>query len=165
MFPDTILTNVAYGRKGATREDVITACKMANIHDFIMNLPDGYDTMAGERGVRLSGGERQRISIARAFLKNAPILLLDEPTSAVDVKTENLIQEAIDRISEDRTVIIIAHRLNTIQDADTIFVFDGGRIVEKGTHEELLHANGAYTDLYGKECRNGGMKDEQPENE
>lgn len=165
LFPDTILTNVAYGRKGATREDVITACKMANIHDFIMNLPDGYDTMAGERGVRLSGGERQRISIARAFLKNAPILLLDEPTSAVDVKTENLIQEAIDRISEDRTVIIIAHRLNTIQDADTIFVFDGGRIVEKGTHEELLHANGAYTDLYGKECRNGGMKDEQPENE
>lgn len=151
LFPETILRNVAYGKEGATREEVIEACKNANIHDFIMNLPDGYDTLVGERGVRLSGGERQRISIARAFLKNAPILLLDEPTAAVDAGTEELLQEAIARISKGKTVIIIAHRLSTIMDADKIYVVEGGRIAESGTHAELIEKNGIYASMHGKE--------------
>jgi ABC-type multidrug transport system fused ATPase/permease subunit len=151
LFPDTIAENVAYGKKGATLEDVKEACKRANIHAFIENLPDGYDTLVGERGVRLSGGERQRISIARAFLKDAPILLLDEPTSAIDVTTEHLIKDAIEKISENKTVIIIAHRLSTIQNADKIFVFAHGSISEEGTHSELLKNGGVYSELYSKE--------------
>ncbi len=151
LLPESIADNVAYGRQGATREEIIAACKSANIHDFIINLPDGYDTLVGERGVRLSGGERQRISIARAFLKNAPILLLDEPTAAIDVETEKLIQEAIDRVSAGKTVITIAHRLNTIVNADKIYVLDGGVISESGTHRELLESNGVYAQLYGKQ--------------
>jgi len=151
LFPETIAENVAYGRVDATRDEVIEACKRANIHDFIVNLPEKYETLVGERGVRLSGGERQRISIARAFLKNAPILLLDEPTSAIDVLTESLIQDAIDKISENKTVIIIAHRLSTIEKADKICVFADGRIVESGTHDELLHKNGTYSELYSCE--------------
>lgn len=152
LFPETIWKNVAYGKENATREEVIEACKNANIHDFIMNLPDGYDTMVGERGVRLSGGERQRISIARAFLKDAPILLLDEPTAAVDAGTEDLLQEAISRISAGKTVIIIAHRLSTIMEADKIYVVEGGRIAETGTHNELLAMNGIYASMHGKEA-------------
>lgn len=151
LFPESIWKNVAYGRENATREDVIEACKNANIHDFIVGLPKGYDTMVGERGVRLSGGERQRISIARAFLKDAPILLLDEPTAAMDSGTEGLLSEAINRISAGKTVIIIAHRLSTIQNADTIYVVDKGRISEAGTHEELLSLNGIYAMMHGKE--------------
>lgn len=150
LFPESIWQNVAYGKEGATREEVIQACKNANIHDFIMKLPDGYDTMVGERGVRLSGGERQRISIARAFLKDAPILLLDEPTASIDEETEKQIQRAIHKISDGRTVITIAHRLSTIQSADRIYVIDHGKVAEEGTHEELLEKNGIYGGLYGK---------------
>ncbi len=150
LFPESIWQNVAYGKEGASREEVIQACKNANIHDFIMKLPDGYDTMVGERGVRLSGGERQRISIARAFLKDAPILLLDEPTASIDEETEKQIQKAIHKISDGRTVITIAHRLSTIQSADRIYVIDHGRVAEEGTHEELLEKNGIYGGLYGK---------------
>lgn len=151
LFPESIWQNVAYGREGATRDEVIEACKNANIHDFIMSLPEGYDTLAGERGIRLSGGEKQRISIARAFLKNAPILLLDEPTAAIDEKTEQQIQEAIDRISKDKTVLTIAHRLSTIKKSDRIYVIDKGRVAESGTHESLIALNGIYGGLYGKE--------------
>lgn len=151
LFPETIAENVAYGRSGASLEEIVEACKCANIHEFIENLPEKYNTLVGERGVRLSGGERQRISIARAFLKNAPILLLDEPTSAIDVETESLIKDAIDKISQNKTVIIIAHRLSTIENADKICVFDNGRIVESGTHEELLQKQGVYSELYSCE--------------
>lgn len=148
LFPSTIADNVAYGRAGATLEEIQKACQSANIHEFIMSLPQQYETMVGERGARLSGGERQRLSIARAFLKNAPILLLDEPTSAIDVGTEDLIKEAIERISKDKTVITIAHRLSTIEDADTIIVIANGQIAECGKSETLLREKGVYHHLY-----------------
>jgi len=148
LFPGTIAENVIYGRNGATLEEVQEACQMANIHEFILGLPQQYDTLAGERGARLSGGERQRISIARAFLKNAPILLMDEPTSAIDVGTEDLIKEAIERISKGRTVITIAHRLSTIENADTIMVLSKGEVVESGVNEALLATQGVYYKLY-----------------
>ncbi len=151
LFPESIEANVSYGKEGATREEIIEACKKANIHDFIMGLPLGYDTVVGERGVRLSGGERQRISIARAFLKDAPILLLDEPTAAIDVGTERMIQDAIDKISVGKTVIVIAHRLNTVINSDMIYVLDKGVIKESGKHHELLQRQGIYADLYGKQ--------------
>lgn len=131
LFPGTIAQNVAYGKIGAAREEIIEACEKANIHNFIMKLPQGYDTEVGERGARLSGGQKQRVSIARAFLKDAPILLLDEPTSAVDVETEQEIQVALREISHNRTVITIAHRRNTIADADEIYVFENGEIVRR----------------------------------
>lgn len=131
LFPGTIAENVAYGKLGATKDEIVDACKKANIHDFIMQLPQGYETEVGERGARLSGGQKQRISIARAFLKDAPILLLDEPTSAVDVETEQGIQEVLKKIAENRTVITIAHRLNTIADADEIYEFENGEIVRR----------------------------------
>lgn len=151
LFPTSIRENVAYGNMNATDEQIIEACKNARIHDFIMKLPAGYDTLVGERGIRLSGGERQRISIARAFLKNAPILLLDEPTSAVDVATERLIQEAIEHLSRNRTCITIAHRLSTIEGADRIYVLKDGVIAETGTHAELMDNKGIYAGMYGKE--------------
>lgn len=151
LFPDSIFDNVACGKENATEEEVYEACRNANIHDFIMSLPDGYDTLAGERGVRLSGGERQRISIARAFLKDAPILLLDEPTSAVDVETEKLIQDALERVSKGRTVLVIAHRLSTIRESDRIMVVQEGSIAQTGTHDELMGQQGIYANLYGKE--------------
>ena len=153
LFPTTIFENVKYGKENASREEVIEACKNARIHDFIMGLPEQYETKVGERGILLSGGERQRISIARAFLKNAPILLLDEPTSAVDVETEKLIQEAIDGLSKSRTCITIAHRLSTIRNVDTIMVLKDGVIAESGTHEELLQKGGVYAGMYGKEAQ------------
>ena len=135
LFPGTIAQNVAYGKTGATREEVIEACKKANIHDFIMQLPQGYETEVGERGARLSGGQKQRLSIARAFLKDAPILLLDEPTSAVDIETEQGIQVVLREISRNRTVITIAHRLNTIADADEVYVFENGAVVKREVRE------------------------------
>ncbi len=131
LFPGSIAQNVAYGKPGATLDEIVEACKKANIHDFIVQLPQGYETEVGERGARLSGGQKQRISIARAFLKDAPILLLDEPTSAVDVETEQGIQEVLKEISRNRTVITIAHRLNTIADADVIYEFENGEIVRR----------------------------------
>lgn len=148
LFPETIAWNIACGKENCTRQEIEEACKKANIHDFILSLPDGYATMAGERGDLLSGGQKQRISIARAFLKDAPILLLDEPTSAVDVKTESLIKEAVDRITQNRTVITIAHRLSTIEGADHIFVLAKGKIAEEGTNAELLAKKGSYYRLY-----------------
>lgn len=151
LFPTTIYENVRYGKLEASEEEIIEACKNARIHEFIMSLPEGYDTMVGERGVLLSGGERQRLSIARAFLKDAPILLLDEPTSAVDVQTEELIQDAIGRLSLNRTCITIAHRLSTVQKVDTIMVLYQGAVVESGNHEELISKQGFYEGMYGRE--------------
>lgn len=150
LFPETIRQNIACGKEHATEEEIIEACKNANIHDFIMKLPEGYNTFVGERGVRLSGGQRQRISIARAFLKNAPILLLDEPTASVDIEAEQKIQEAIEKISIGKTVITIAHRLSTIKNAKKIYVISGGKIVEIGNHEELMHKQGIYAEMYAK---------------
>lgn len=151
LFPGTIYENVAYGNKSASNEDIINACKLARIHDFIESLPDKYNSIVGERGILLSGGEKQRISIARAILKDAPVLLLDEPTSAVDVATEHLIQEAIDNLSKNKTCITIAHRLSTIENVDRIMVLKNGNIVESGSHKELIEARGTYFDMYGRE--------------
>lgn len=150
LFPETIKQNVACGKEHATEEEIVEACKNANIHDFIMSLPKGYETLVGERGVLLSGGQRQRISIARAFLKNAPILLLDEPTASLDIETEEKIQEAIEKITIGKTVLVIAHRLSTVRNAKRIYVVNGGRIVEIGTHKELLEKQGIYAEMYAK---------------
>lgn len=148
MFADTIAENIRYGRLGATMDEIVQAAHMAEIHEDIMRMPGGYDTMVGERGVTLSGGQKQRMSIARIFLKNPPILILDEATSALDSVTEARITQALMRLSEGRTTLIIAHRLSTIRHADEILVMDGGHIVERGTHEELLAQNGEYSKLY-----------------
>jgi len=147
LFNGTVKENILYGRLDATDDEVIAAAKAANAHDFILELPDGYNTKVGERGVKLSGGQKQRISIARAILKNAPILILDEATSSVDTQTEKLIQDALNKLKKNRTTIIIAHRLSTIQDADHIIVMKDGYIIERGTHEELLELNGLYSEL------------------
>lgn len=147
LFNDTIKENIAYGTKGAALPEIQKAAKHAAAHDFIMELPDGYDTMIGENGVKLSGGQRQRIAIARAMLKNAPILLLDEATSSLDTKSERAVQEALSNLMQNRTTIVVAHRLSTIQSADLIHVIDEGRIAESGNHEELLQLNGAYAKL------------------
>jgi ATP-binding cassette subfamily B protein len=148
LFNDTIRTNIAYGRPDASEAEIIAAAKGAAIHDFILGLPDGYDTEVGERGLKLSGGEKQRVAIARTILKNPPILILDEATSALDSATEASIQEALGGISAGRTTIVIAHRLSTITDADEIIVMDKGRIIERGRHEALLAKNGAYAEMW-----------------
>ena len=148
LFNDTIYYNIAYGRAHATRDEVIKAARDAQIHDFIMSLPDTYDTRVGERGLKLSGGEKQRVGIARTLLKDPPILLLDEATSALDSETEHEIQEALERAGQGRTVITIAHRLSTVQNADRILVLEKGTVVEAGTHSELLSKNGRYLDLW-----------------
>ena len=152
LFPTTIAENIAYSKPGTTREQIEEACKKAQIHEFIQILPEGYEPMVGERGAILSGGQKQRIAIARAILKNAPVLLLDEPTSALDVETESEIQEAIRTVMAGRTCITIAHRLSTIQNADRIYVLKQGQIAECGTHEELLATGGAYAAMYGEEA-------------
>ncbi|WP_017431649.1 SAV1866 family putative multidrug efflux ABC transporter [Staphylococcus aureus] len=148
LFSDTVKENILLGRPTATDEEVVEAAKIANAHDFIMNLPQGYDTEVGERGVKLSGGQKQRLSIARIFLNNPPILILDEATSALDLESESIIQEALDVLSKDRTTLIVAHRLSTITHADKIVVIENGHIVETGTHRELIAKQGAYEHLY-----------------
>lgn len=149
MFSGTIRENIAYGKPDATMEEIINASKRANIHDFVMSLPDGYDSQTGERGVRLSGGQKQRISIARVFLKNPPILILDEATSALDNESERKIQGALQDLAKGRTTLVIAHRLSTIRHADEIIVIDKGLVVERGTHDILINNDG----IYAKYCR------------
>ncbi len=153
LFNDTMRENIRYGKLDATEEEIVEAAKRANIHDYIMSLPKGYDTQIGERGVRLSGGQKQRLSIARVFLKNPPILILDEATSALDNTTEILIQNALDELCVGRTTLVVAHRLSTIKNADEIAVVDDGRIVEQGSHEELMAKHGVYYDLYQLQFR------------
>ncbi len=148
LFSGTVLENILYGRPGATREEATEAAKLAGAHEFIMTLPDGYDTYVGERGVKLSGGQKQRISIARVFLKNPPILVLDEATSALDNESERLVQDSLAKLAKGRTVVTIAHRLTTIKNADLILVLTEDGIVERGTHEELLTKRGLYYELY-----------------
>jgi ATP-binding cassette subfamily B protein len=151
LFQDTIAGNIGFGRSGASREEIEEAARLANCHEFIMKLPNGYDTMVGEGGSTLSGGEKQRISIARAMLKDAPILLLDEATASLDPENESDIQNAIDRLVQGRTVIVVAHRLKTVRHADQIVVLDQGRIVEQGRHDELLALNGLYARMWNRQ--------------
>ena len=147
LFNDSFYNNIAFGVEGATKEQVVEAAKIANAHDFIMASEQGYDTNIGDRGGKLSGGQRQRISIARAILKNPPILILDEATSALDTESEHLVQEALENLMRNRTTIVIAHRLSTIRNADEICVMRDGEIVEHGTHDELLQMGGYYKHL------------------
>jgi len=148
LFNDTVRSNIAYGYDDMDQERLETIAKAANAHDFIMQLPQGYDTMVGERGVILSGGQRQRLSLARALLKDAPILILDEATSSLDTESEHLVQQAIERLMQGRTVLVIAHRLSTIRHADVIVVLDEGGILQQGNHEALLAEGGLYAELY-----------------
>jgi ATP-binding cassette subfamily B protein len=160
MFYGTVAENIRYGTFNASRDEIIDAAKTAEAHEFVMNLPDGYDTEIGERGVKLSGGQRQRLSIARAVLRDPEILILDEATSDVDTETEMLIKRSIERLTADRTTFSIAHRLSTIKDADQILVLDDGEIVERGTHTDLLGADGLYAHLWGVQA---GEIEELPE--
>jgi ABC-type transport system involved in Fe-S cluster assembly fused permease/ATPase subunit len=151
LFNDTIEYNIAYGRPGASREDIVAAARAASIHDFIETLPDGYATMVGERGLKLSGGEKQRVAIARTLLKNPAILIFDEATSALDSKSEQAIQAQLKEIARQRTTLVIAHRLSTIADAGQILVLDHGRIVERGTHAQLIAADGLYRQMWDRQ--------------
>ena len=153
LFHDTILNNIKFGKPDASMEEVMEVCKKARCHDFIMELEDSYDTMVGEGGSSLSGGEKQRISIARAMLKDAPIVLLDEATASVDPDNEKHIQMAINELVKDKTLVMIAHRLSTIQNADQILVIDEGKIIEKGTHNELIREKGLYDDFWQRRVK------------
>ena len=148
LFNDSIKANIAYGQKNIDNDEVIAASKAANALEFINEMADGFDTIIGEKGVKLSGGQRQRLAIARAVMKNPPILILDEATSALDTESERLVQEALETLMADRTVLVIAHRLSTVTNADKIIVMDKGEIKEMGTHEELIQKNGLYNNLY-----------------
>jgi ATP-binding cassette, subfamily B, heavy metal transporter len=153
LFNDTIYYNIAYGDPDASRDDVVAAAKAAHIHEFIDRLPDGYETSVGERGLKLSGGEKQRVAIARAILKRPSVFIFDEATSALDSKSEKAIQQELERIARSRTTLIIAHRLSTVVDADQILVMDQGRIIERGTHGELLARGGAYAQMWALQQR------------
>ena len=157
LFNDSMRENIRYGKPDATEDEIVEAAKRANIHDYIMTLPNGYDTNIGERGVRLSGGQKQRLSIARVFLKNPPILILDEATSALDNTTEILIQNALDELCVGRTTLVVAHRLSTIKNADEIAVVDDGRIIEQGSHDELIRKDGVYRKLYDLQFRDSDV--------
>jgi ATP-binding cassette subfamily B protein len=148
LFHGTVRENIAYGSRDATLDEVIDAAKIAEAHDFILGLANGYDTIVGERGQKLSGGQRQRISIARAVLKNPPVLILDEATSSVDNETEAAIQRSLERIAVGRTTIIIAHRLSTVRNADCIFVMEQGKLIEQGRHDDLVLGDGIYARLW-----------------
>ena len=147
LFNDTVFNNIAFGMENVSKEAVIEAAKIANAHEFIMEMEHGYDTYIGDRGMNLSGGQRQRLSIARAVLKNPPILILDEATSSLDTESERLVQDALSKVMSQRTSIVIAHRLSTIQHADEIIVLQKGQIIERGTHEELIALGGVYKKL------------------
>jgi ABC-type transport system involved in Fe-S cluster assembly fused permease/ATPase subunit len=153
LFNDTVFYNIHYGRPDATREEVLQAARAAHIHDFIESLPEGYNAMVGERGLKLSGGEKQRVAIARAILKNPKIFVFDEATSALDSRSEKAIQAELERIARDRTTLVIAHRLSTIVDADQILVMEHGRIVERGTHRALLEREGIYAQMWALQQR------------
>ena len=151
LFNDTIYYNIQYGKPSATQEEVFQAARLAQIHDFVMGLPEKYETKVGERGLKLSGGEKQRVAIARTILKNPSILIFDEATSALDTHTEKEIQKSLDEVSRERTAIVIAHRLSTVVNADEIIVLKSGRIVERGVHHELLARNGEYAQMWNKQ--------------
>ncbi len=155
LFPANIFDNILYGKPDSTREEVINAARAANAHEFIMELPEGYETLVGERGIKLSGGQKQRLSLARAFLKDAPVILLDEPTSALDTISESQVQEGMNLIMKNKTSIIVTHRLSTIKDVDEIIVMDNGCIVERGTHEQLAATDSLYSRLYSKQTEKG----------
>jgi subfamily B ATP-binding cassette protein MsbA len=148
LFNDTVYNNIAFGKDDATEQDVIEAAKVANAHEFIMDMPDAYLTNIGDRGTKISGGQKQRISIARAVLRNPPILIMDEATSSLDTESERLVQDALFKVMSNRTSIVIAHRLSTIKHADEIIVLQKGEIVERGSHTKLLESNGIYRKLY-----------------
>ena len=161
LFNDTLYRNLAYGRPEASEEEVYRAARMAHLENFILSLPDGYETQVGERGLKLSGGEKQRVAIARVILKNPPVLILDEATSSLDSLSEQAILGALKEVSLQRTSMVIAHRLSTVRDADTILVMDDGRIVESGSHDELLLRNGHYAHLWEQQHRSGDEGDAQ----
>ena len=153
LFHAPVWQNIAYGKPNCTRGEIIKAAELANAMEFIEKLPNGLDTILGERGMTLSGGQRQRIAIARAVIRNTPILILDEPTSGLDSASEQLVFEAMDRLMSGKTVVVIAHRLSTIQKADVIFVIKDGEIVERGKHEDLMKLNGLYAELHNLQFR------------
>ncbi|HMH44249.1 MAG TPA: ATP-binding cassette domain-containing protein, partial [Pyrinomonadaceae bacterium] len=160
LFRATVAQNIAYGKPDATHEEIVRAARLANADEFIDRMPDGYETMIGERGVTLSGGQRQRITIARAIIRDSPILILDEPSAGLDAESEKLVFDALDKLMEGKTSIVIAHRLATVRRADVIFVIDDGRVVEQGTHDELLETGGLYSRLYELQFR--GEEEESP---